>query len=82
MAKNFAESDDIEPRISREALGVERWTEVKASMFEDTLDEELQKFQKFKENLEDNASQQEDILRQIEVGTFSGWLKVISLTWT
>jgi len=74
LAKNQANSDDIEPRIEREALGLESWVQVKPAMFEDTLDEEMQKYERYREAMEENERQQEKVLANIEV-------RLLGLNW-
>ncbi|KAG8936097.1 pH-response regulator protein palA/rim20 [Tulasnella sp. 418] len=61
----MALSDSIQKRIAREATGIERWTEVKPEMFEDAISEELAKYETFKEELDINESEQDDILHSI-----------------
>ena len=62
-----AEADDIQVRIMKQAAGIERWTEVQPSMFEDTLEQELAKYDKYKSDLEDGEREQEKLLEEIEV---------------
>jgi programmed cell death 6-interacting protein len=66
-----AESDNIKSRVMRQAAGIERWAEVQPSMFEDTLDQELGKYDKFKTDLEDGAVEQQKLLEEIEVSVLS-----------
>jgi programmed cell death 6-interacting protein len=66
-AQYAAEADDITTRIIKQAAGIERWTEVQPSMFEDTLDQELSKYDKYKSDLEDGKREQEKLLDEIEV---------------
>ena len=66
-ARRMSESDDIEPRIVREAAGIELWTEVKPEQFEATIEQELGKYEKFHEELDDSAEAQTKLLSQIKV---------------
>ncbi len=65
--KRLAASDDITPRILKAASGMEQWVNVQPAMFEDILDEELSKFDKFRAQLEEDARKQEDILKAVQV---------------
>ena len=67
-ARRLADSDDIRPRIMREASNIERWTDVEPAMFENTLDEEMNKYEKFKDAIEEGADKQEELLEQMKVG--------------
>lgn len=62
-----AEADDIKKLIMRQASGVERWTEVQSHMFEDTLDEELGKYDKYKSELHAGEAEQNILLGDLEV---------------
>jgi programmed cell death 6-interacting protein len=66
-ARQLADADDIQPRIAQEASHLARWTEVKPAMFEDTLEAELRKFEKFKRDVEDGAEAQDGMLRDLAV---------------
>jgi programmed cell death 6-interacting protein len=61
------DADDIQPRIAREAAGLARWTDVTPAMFEDTMEQELRKFEKFQRDIEAGARQQEDHLTNLVV---------------
>ncbi|KAI0342763.1 BRO1-domain-containing protein [Trametopsis cervina] len=65
-AQRRVESDDITPRILKAAAAIERWVEVQPSMFEDVLDEELAKFDKFRGDLDEGAQKQEVLLESIK----------------
>jgi programmed cell death 6-interacting protein len=67
--QNFAGSDDISDRIKLVALGLERWTEVKAEMFEDVMTEELQRYEKYRNEIASTEVEQRDLLRKIEVNS-------------
>ena len=66
-AHRLVDADDIRPRIMREAAGFERWTSVEPAMFEETLDEELSKFDTFKDGIEEGATKQNELLDQLKV---------------
>ncbi|KAL5504141.1 RIM20 [Sanghuangporus vaninii] len=57
-ARRLADVDDIQPRIMQEAAAIERWTEIEPAMFENTLDQEMYKFEKFKDGVEESADKQ------------------------
>lgn len=61
-AKRLVDVDDITPRIMNEATAFELWTKVEPAMFEDTLDAEMQKYEKFKDGVEVGADKQVDLL--------------------
>ena len=65
-AQRLADADDISTRIVKEAAGLERWVEVQPSMFEDTLDQELAKYDKFRRDIEDSGVKQTDLLENIK----------------
>ena len=69
-ARRIADADDIQPRIKREAAGIELWTEVKPVMFEGTIEQELSKYEKYREELDENAERQSESLEQIRVRRF------------
>lgn len=66
-AKVRSESDDITPRILKAAAAIERWVEVQPSMFDNVLDEELAKYEKFRYDIEESEQQQEVLLDSIKV---------------
>ncbi|KAF9046965.1 BRO1-domain-containing protein [Hymenopellis radicata] len=65
-AESLAEADDIRPRILKAATKLESLEEMQPAMFENVLDEELAKYDKYCQLLADNAQEQEDILSSIE----------------
>ncbi|KAF8992832.1 ALIX V-shaped domain binding to HIV-domain-containing protein [Cyathus striatus] len=65
-AKQLASADDIRSRIVKVASGFERMTEVQPSMFEDVLDEELAKYDKFVQDLSEIEQKQNVILADIK----------------
>ncbi|CAE6379605.1 unnamed protein product [Rhizoctonia solani] len=65
-ARQRASTDDIKPRIVREAAGLARWVEVKPAMFESTMEEELGKFDRYKESVEAGRAKQEELLTKVE----------------
>ena len=66
-AKFAAEADDITSRVLREASGVEQWTEVQPTMFEDTFEKEMGKYDKFKSALEEGETTQNVLLAELKV---------------
>jgi programmed cell death 6-interacting protein len=70
-AQRLADADDISPRIVKEAAGFERWAEVQPSMFEDSLDQELAKYDKFQRDIEDGAARQSELLENMKVSVLS-----------
>ena len=65
-AQRLADADDISTRIQKEAAGLETWTEVQPSMFEDTLDQELVKYDKFRHDIEEGAAKQMELLGNVK----------------
>ncbi|KAI0689995.1 BRO1-domain-containing protein [Cytidiella melzeri] len=65
-AKRRVEADDITPRILKAATAIERWVEVQPAMFEDVLDEEMAKFDKFRNDIEEAEEQQQLVLESIK----------------
>ncbi|KAG8743647.1 pH-response regulator protein palA/rim20 [Ceratobasidium sp. 414] len=61
-----ANTDDIKPRIMREAAGLARWVEVKPAMFEGTIEEELGKFDRYRDSVEEGREKQEEELARVE----------------
>ncbi|KAF5367502.1 hypothetical protein D9758_003681 [Tetrapyrgos nigripes] len=64
-AQKLAEVDDIQPRIIKAATGLEKLGELQPAMFEDILDQELAKYDKFISWLKDLESKQQEILQSI-----------------
>ena len=62
-----AEADDVTGRVLREATGVEQWTEVQPTMFEDTFEKEMGKYDKYKNALEEGEAKQKVLLAQLKV---------------
>jgi programmed cell death 6-interacting protein len=65
-AQRLADADDISTRILKEAAGLEMWTEVQPSMFEETLDQELAKYDKFRRDMEEGAARQSELLENVK----------------
>ncbi|KIM39855.1 hypothetical protein M413DRAFT_19615 [Hebeloma cylindrosporum] len=65
-ARSLAAVDDIQSRIMKAASGFEKLTEVTPDMFEDILDEELAKFDKFLVEMEEIVRKQDGILGEIQ----------------
>ena len=59
-------SDDITPRILKAASGME-WVNVQPAMFEDILDAELTKYDKFRVQLEEDELHQGELLDAVKV---------------
>lgn len=66
-ARFVAEADDITSRVLREAAGVEQWTEVQPMMFEDTFEEEMGKYDKFRSVIEEGEATQQGLLARLRV---------------
>jgi programmed cell death 6-interacting protein len=66
-ARFTAEADDITGRVLREAAGVEQWAEVQPTMFEDTFEKEMGKYDKFKSALEEGETVQAELLARLKV---------------
>ncbi|KAH9068320.1 pH-response regulator [Lactarius deliciosus] len=69
-AQRLADADDISARIQREAAGLESWAEVQPSMFEDTLDQELVKYDKFRHDIDEGATKQSELLENTRMDSF------------
>ncbi|KAG8738534.1 pH-response regulator protein palA/rim20, partial [Ceratobasidium sp. 428] len=65
-ARQRANTDDIKPRIMREAAGLARWVEVKAAMFEGTVEEEMGKFDRYRDSVEEGKEKQAEELARVE----------------
>ncbi|KAM5535914.1 hypothetical protein V8D89_010354 [Ganoderma adspersum] len=59
-------ADVITPRILRAAAAMEQWVNVQPAMFEDILDEELAKYDKFRVQLQDDERQQAELLDAVK----------------
>lgn len=66
-AERLADADDIGPRILKVAAGFERWTDVKPAMFSDVSDEELAKYDKFIQGINEGRGKQDKLLEEIKV---------------
>ena len=73
--KRLAAGDDITPRILKSAAGMEQWVNVQPAMFEDILDQELSKYDKFRVQLEEDEVKQQDLLKAVQV-------LMLRLSWT
>ncbi|KAI0359835.1 BRO1-domain-containing protein [Trametes cingulata] len=60
-----ASSDDITPRIAKAASAMEQWVNVQPAMFEDILDEEMCKYDKYRVQLEENGAKQDELLQSL-----------------
>ncbi|KAF7327709.1 pH-response regulator protein palA/RIM20 [Mycena kentingensis (nom. inval.)] len=65
-ARNLEVADDIHGRIVSAASGLEKLAEVTPEMFEDVMDEELAKYDKFIEEVAKAEAKQADLLAEIE----------------
>ncbi|KZT07808.1 BRO1-domain-containing protein [Laetiporus sulphureus 93-53] len=65
-ATRLAESEDIRPRILKAAAEIERWVEVQPSMFEDVIEEEMVKYDKFRVGVQETEQKQGTILESIK----------------
>jgi len=66
-ARSLASADDIQPRVLKASSGFERLADVTPDMFEDVLDEELTKFDKFLVEMAEIGRKQRGILDEIRV---------------
>ena len=80
--RRLVDTDDVKPRIMREASAFESWVEVKPSMFEATIEQEMGKYEVFKESLETNASKQSELLETIQVRWVAFKFKLNFLTYS
>ena len=70
-AENRAQDDDIRERIQKAASTTKNnLADMPPAMFENILEEELEKYDQFYEMLKDNEQEQEDILSAIEVSLY------------
>ncbi|EPQ54076.1 BRO1-domain-containing protein [Gloeophyllum trabeum ATCC 11539] len=65
-ARRLAEADDIKPRILKVAGNIAQWKEVTPAMFENDFDEELAKYEKFRQGIDDAEKQQQELLTAIK----------------
>ncbi|CAA7266857.1 unnamed protein product [Cyclocybe aegerita] len=65
-ARSLVAADDIQPRILKASSGFERLAEVTPEMFEDVLDEELAKFDKYLVEVAELRRKQTEILEDIQ----------------
>lgn len=75
-AERLADADDIGPRILKVAAGFERWTDVKPAIFNDVSDEELAKYDKFIQGIDEGRGKQDELLDEIKV-----WCLVPAFSW-
>lgn len=79
--QSIATNDDIQPRIMKASSGFERLAEVTPAMFEDFLDEELAKYDKFLLEIDEIERKQQGIISEIEVFKFYIF-PIVFLTWS
>lgn len=71
QARALEAADDVQPRILKVASGFERLAELRAEMFEDILNEELAKYDRFLNEAGNCRQKQEVVLSDIKVrGSF------------
>ncbi|KIJ50961.1 hypothetical protein M422DRAFT_158756 [Sphaerobolus stellatus SS14] len=63
--QRVTDADDVAPRFMREASSLARWVEVRPDMFEQAIEEELNKFERYRIDLEENEHRQEEVLNGI-----------------
>jgi programmed cell death 6-interacting protein len=66
-AQSLADADDIRARILKVSSGFERFAQVEPAMFEDVLDEELSKYDKFLKEIGEVKQKQNGALSDIQV---------------
>ena len=66
-ATRLAESEDITPKITSAANALGQWVDVEPAKFEDVMEQELTKYDKFRVGVEETAREQESLLEQIKV---------------
>ena len=66
-ATRLAESEDITPKITRAANALEQWVDVQPAQYEDVMEQELAKYDKFRGGVEETAREQDSLLEQIKV---------------
>ena len=49
---------------------IEQWKQVEPAMFEDTIEQELGKYERFREEIENGSERQEELIGSIRVGSF------------
>lgn len=67
QAEQLADTDDIGPRILGVAASFEQWTDVKPAMFDDVSDEEIAKYDKFIQGIDEGRRKQAELLEDIKV---------------
>ncbi|KAH9481355.1 pH-response regulator protein palA/RIM20 [Psilocybe cubensis] len=65
-AQTLADGDDIQGRIMQAAAGFERMAEVTPDMFEDILDEELAKYDRFIVEMKEIRRKQDEMITEIK----------------
>lgn len=68
-AQTLADADDIRARILKVSSGFERFAQVEPAMFEEVLDEELAKYDKFLREIGEVGQKQKGLLSDIQVQT-------------
>jgi programmed cell death 6-interacting protein len=70
-AQSLVDADDIRARITKVSSGFERFAQVEPAMFEDVLDEELSKYDKFLREIGEVEQKQKSLLSDIQVQNIS-----------
>ena len=63
----MARNDDIRPRIMCVAADLETWAKVEPAMFETIIQEEMEKYEKFKEEVNDLEENVRGGLQEVKV---------------
>jgi programmed cell death 6-interacting protein len=63
----MADSDDVEGRIMKAAAGFEKLAELHPAMFEDIMDEELAKYDRYLVEMDEQRKRVEEALMEIKV---------------
>jgi programmed cell death 6-interacting protein len=67
QARRLAATDDIKPQILRRALSLEAWKEIDPAIFDGVIQQQLSKYERFKQEIGDNSAKQEGLLDRITV---------------
>lgn len=64
--QRIVNTDDVSGRFKREEASLARWTEVRPEVFDQAIEEELGKFDRYKEDLEQDQRRQDEALSGIK----------------
>ena len=67
IIEHLSRIDDIRPRVAQYASGMEMWTKVEPSMFEDILNAEMNKYEVYKNEVLELNSTIDELLERIKV---------------